>query len=114
MKSREELRVLWIAALRSGEYRQGKGCLKTTDGAYCCLGVLCQIAGILDDDGNVTSSRPSSVGIMPLSFAAHMGMTPNGTHRHGAPSQQLTIMNDQGGFTFHQIADVIETGEYWK
>lgn len=30
----------WIKALRSGEYKQGTGELKTSRGAYCCLGVL--------------------------------------------------------------------------
>lgn len=114
MKSREELRRLWVIGLRSGEYRQGKSWLKTPDGAYCCLGVLCEIAGILGDDGQVIGTRPSSVGIMPADFAEHMGMTQNGMHRHGGSSKQLTIMNDQLGFSFRQIADAIETGEYWK
>ena len=32
----------WIAALRSGEYKQGRSYLR--DGAeYCCLGVLCDV-----------------------------------------------------------------------
>ena len=33
----------WIAALRSGKYRQGKNKLQAGN-AYCCLGVLCKIA----------------------------------------------------------------------
>lgn len=37
----------WAAALRSGKYRQGKGCLKqtATDGtvSHCCLGVLIEL-----------------------------------------------------------------------
>lgn len=39
-----ELKAKWVAALRSGQYRQGKEALYA-DGAYCCLGVLCRIAG---------------------------------------------------------------------
>lgn len=31
-----------IAALRSGEYEQGNGCLKNGNN-FCCLGVLCDI-----------------------------------------------------------------------
>lgn len=36
----------WVAALRSGEYKQGRGVLK--EGGYgatkhCCLGVLCEL-----------------------------------------------------------------------
>lgn len=39
-----ELKTRWLAALRSGEYSQVRGTLKNRDG-YCCLGVLCEIAG---------------------------------------------------------------------
>lgn len=38
------LKEKWIKALRSGRYRQGKNTLK--EGRYyCCLGVLCTVAG---------------------------------------------------------------------
>lgn len=40
---KRELRDKWIEALRSGEYRQVTGVLHS-DGAYCCLGVLCKVA----------------------------------------------------------------------
>ena len=41
------LKQQWIAALRSGTYRQGTGYLKDpTTGAYCCLGVLCSVHGV--------------------------------------------------------------------
>lgn len=34
----------WVAALRSGEYKQGKGVLHNQDtNTYCCLGVLCDL-----------------------------------------------------------------------
>lgn len=33
----------WVAALRSGEYKQGMGQLEMAR-KYCCLGVLCKIA----------------------------------------------------------------------
>lgn len=35
----------WLAALRSGEYKQGRGVLKE-DGRFCCLGVLCDLADV--------------------------------------------------------------------
>lgn len=38
-----DIRTRWISALRSGEYQQGTGALRT-DGGFCCLGVLCDIA----------------------------------------------------------------------
>lgn len=42
-----EVKAAWVAALRSGEYIQGKGALARMDGdvtRYCCLGVLCEVA----------------------------------------------------------------------
>ena len=38
----------WVAALRSGKYKQDKdqGLLETDDGKFCCLGVACKVAGV--------------------------------------------------------------------
>ncbi len=44
-------RQKWTAALRSGDYPQGKHTLKTVADRYCCLGVACDLAareGVLD------------------------------------------------------------------
>jgi len=38
-----EIRAQWCAALRSGEYQQGEGQLRSGVG-YCCLGVLSELA----------------------------------------------------------------------
>lgn len=43
----KELKQKWVAALRSGEYKQGKGKLlyhENGETSYCCLGVLCEVA----------------------------------------------------------------------
>lgn len=40
---KKELRNKWIAALRSGDYKQGVECLKDIRGCFCALGVLCDI-----------------------------------------------------------------------
>lgn len=39
---KQGLKALWIGALRSGLYKQGKGTLRKDD-KYCCLGVLVDI-----------------------------------------------------------------------
>jgi hypothetical protein len=41
-KMNPEIKARWVAALRSGEYQQGKGKLNQ-GGAMCCLGVLCDL-----------------------------------------------------------------------
>ena len=50
----QEIKERWVADLRSGQYKQGKGVLRTPDIAlgerkdgkprFCCLGVLCEQA----------------------------------------------------------------------
>lgn len=47
-----ELKKKWVRALRSGNYQQGKNNLHVTNGEsgeddkFCCLGVLCEVAGV--------------------------------------------------------------------
>jgi hypothetical protein len=43
---KKRVKKLWVEALRSGEFRQGKGALHPNHkngGGYCCLGVLCEL-----------------------------------------------------------------------
>ena len=65
MPMKIELKEKWLAALRSGEYKQCTRALVGTadDGSgvgYCCLGVLAKVAGLnvisgefTDDEGNI-------------------------------------------------------------
>lgn len=52
MKLPAEIKQKWLDALRSGEYKQGKGRLRDGNGAYCCLGVL-----QMRTDGDVEKSN---------------------------------------------------------
>jgi hypothetical protein len=40
----KKMKRLWLKALRSGEYKQGKERLVSNDDKFCCLGVLCNVA----------------------------------------------------------------------
>lgn len=42
MAMNPEIKAKWVAALRSGEYKQGRDSLRKGDG-FCCLGVLCDL-----------------------------------------------------------------------
>jgi len=42
MAMNPKVKARWVAALRSGEYKQIEGSLKK-DGGFCCLGVLCDL-----------------------------------------------------------------------
>jgi hypothetical protein len=86
------LKAKWVAALRSGEYQQGKGKFEH-DGKFCCLGVLCKVAGLPTRseeglDNNFTDVDSDEIGICKVSWA-------------------LAAMNDNGK-TFPEIADYIE------
>lgn len=43
-KMNPKLKKKWLTALRSGKYRRGQAQLKSGN-HYCCLGVLCEVAG---------------------------------------------------------------------
>ena len=40
---RKKVNQLWVNALRSGKYEQGRGVLCSLDNKYCCLGVLTEV-----------------------------------------------------------------------
>ncbi len=45
MKMKAAIQRAWLKALRSGQYTQGTGMLRTPDAKsrFCCLGVLCDL-----------------------------------------------------------------------
>lgn len=89
----QELKDKWVAALKSGTYVQGRQMLKTPDGRFCCMGVLCDVAGL-----NYSPSNPSR---FPLPAA--LGV-PTGVQA------QLSFMNDDTDNLngFPEIADYID------
>ena len=93
----------WIEALRSGEYRQARGTLRTQDGRFCCLGVACEISGIdkWEFNGNSYSYDHNYSG-MSARVCDHIGFPLSGQGR-------LIQMNDNQGATFQEIADYLET-----
>lgn len=57
----------WVAALRSGEYTQGKFSLKSEDG-FCCLGVACDIYAKETGLGKWQESTEEYLGKYSLSY----------------------------------------------
>lgn len=57
-----KVKKLWTDALRSGEYKQTKGCLKDENG-MCCLGVLTDI--YIKSGDNKTNFRWEPLTYMP-------------------------------------------------
>jgi hypothetical protein len=105
----------WIAALRSGEYTQGKKQLHTKEGSFCCLGVLCDLylkeKGLVweeDSDGEgyeLVYGDRRYITIPPLNVREWAGLEPDMNSYRG---DSLIKHNDELGSDFNEIADVIE------
>jgi hypothetical protein len=93
----------WVAALRGGNYEQGRGRLRTSTNGYCCWGVLCDL---LDPEG-WTRIGPDG----PYSFRGRQFLPPSDLMETiGIQCPKHTIlssMNDTG-VGFASIADYIE------
>lgn len=112
-----ELRDRWVAALRSGDYKQGKYFLKQTDFkdnvSHCCLGVLCEVFGAHQE--TVASDRTSIktvtyFGTNKKADNSVCVLVPSLLGALGLPvyvAGPLSIKNDTGK-TFDEIADAIE------
>ena len=97
-----ELKAKWVAALRSGKYKQGKGTLYK-GGKHCCLGVLHRIAY---PDRPIPAKKQSFTSAEEIGLGFGM-----------FPTHHLANMNDgrnlEGGgkgkqYSFAEIADYIE------
>lgn len=95
----------WIAALDSGEYKQGE-CRLQDDTGYCCLGVGCKI--IIPDklqsirDGKLLYQYPVHQPGAPIWLA---GINDDFEEKTG---RYLTALNDSDGFAFPEIATLLE------
>ena len=107
-------RKAWVAALRSGKYEQGCETL----GAWCCLGVACDVSGKRFRKN--ANFAPKAVVVDWLGFPRSLEYddvgNPTGHDielRQPVPytgareSASLAVLND-AGLTFLQIADLIE------
>lgn len=115
----------WLKALRSGEYKQGYGCLKSGD-EFCCLAVLSDIyakennsqwkpgcfnavVNELHDspEDKFIYERAGTLRVFICEWAELAERDPKiKPPKEGAPDS-LAKMND-AGYTFKEIADVIE------
>lgn len=117
----------WVAALRSGKYPQGTNALRTIDDEYCCLGVLCDILdkkcwtdGVEDATANyvATFGNTDSFDVLPkavLDITEIQHTNPRvcimDEESDITNPMGLAELND-GGYTFKQIANLIE--KQWK
>lgn len=114
-KAEQDRRIaLWVAALRSGEYKQGKNYLDS-EGKHCCLGVLCRVAmrnglPLIERSRQATTTFDGSDQIVPKAAMDWVGLQEDdGTYRADLEVwHSLAELND-GGRSFESIADLIES-----
>lgn len=101
-----ELKQKWVEALRSGKYQQGKAMLRSRDGEFCCLGVLCDLVA------------PSAWEFSPVEgcfmvhgrsgyIPAELLLTVGASGLDDDGQERLVDMNDNGA-SFADIAGFIE------
>lgn len=121
-------RALWAAALRSGEFQQTTGMLERIEGSdtepvhsYCCLGVACVLYSrhveplpkeISDEDGIRKVLWDTKAGSLPDAVQEWLGLVTSegeyGDEEEDGGGHSLTGYNDTDGWSFKQIADLIE------
>lgn len=101
----KEIKQKWLDALRSGQYEQGHGKLKTDDGKYCCLGVLQHcLDGECERGKAPTAEWAKGKGIEDRNDLGFWN--PRVSYcRSVAP---LWRLNDEDRLSFTAIADIIE------
>lgn len=122
-KEKKEFKKAWIKALRSNEYKQGRGCLVRKN-RYCCLGVALDLGFIpgqwerrgnsgwffvsegstleevMEESGNQIGTMPTLDQTIKLGLDVAAPQSPSMAYR-------LAAMNDDG-ISFEKIADYIE------
>lgn len=123
---KQEIKELWTTALRSGEYKQGRGKLhwRNDPNEYCCLGVLCVLAAAAEVCTAVNLfecvAYDGEINYLPESVQQWAGLGSKNPIIDGA---SLSILNDGEGdiengtdyrgyrrSSFTEIADAIERG----
>jgi len=96
----KQLKAEWVKALRSGEYKQGRLRLQRGD-SYCCLGVLCEVAGVAIPRNGIDLDCLSL-----RKFGDECGLLTKTSHI--SLQGRLIQLNDSDLLPFPAIADWIE------
>lgn len=112
---KKEIKDKWVKALRSGDYKQTRYQLRTTEG-YCCLGVLCDL---YIKETNKASWNKFTTNIyefagpegefeklqVPYSVMKWAGIDSRDPLINTVPA---SLFNDDCRLTFEEIADKVE------
>lgn len=105
----------WVAALRSGKYKQGTRYLRNCNDTYCCLGVLLDIEGVQWEPANQSNAyyamdrHGKSLELYFGDSGVSMGgdISPCAVY-DGTNERNFLISINDAGLPFHDIATVLE------
>lgn len=112
----QEIKKLWVEALRSGEYKQTKKRLKDCNG-YCCLGVLCDIYKKETGLGEwIKDESLSGYEFITIGHINEKGVLADIVSKWSELNDlnpiidrvSITVINDSGTY-FQEISNLIET-----
>lgn len=121
---KQEIQTAWVAALESGDYKQGRHRLcaisETNERSYCCLGVLIEVCFAQFPevvDGYRWEQHGTKMYLVgPETEEASWGSLPVEFRRRvelGSDDQDAAInWNDDAKLTFPEIAGRITRGEW--
>lgn len=120
----------WVSALRSGKYQQGKGYLRLTDNRFCCLGVACDLLGVKWNKIEITPNEETTVTTYEDFYETDSAGSEELPRRADLPDEiwkaltskmpmegdyvgnnswmDFLAKKNDAGWTFEQLADVIE------
>lgn len=94
-----DIKALWLEALRSGLYRQGRGRLRRSrNNTFCCLGVLCDVIAPKDWKNE---KHQGFTNLPSVQIGIQAGLA-------GIEIRKLARLNDSDRVDFPEIADWIE------
>ena len=106
----QEVKKRWIDALRSGDYKQGAGCLRIdSSNRFCCLGVLTDL--YFKEKNCEWDPGLSLLPLLPdriVQWAELADRNPGFLDENDDVFNYFTSLNDQVNMSFKQIADLIE------
>ena len=111
-RMKPEIKKLWVEALTSGKYKQGRFGLRDPENEFCCLGVLCDLH--FSVEGNGVDGWGEVLGGEIGYLGAYCFPSPEVKEWAGLPEynpevgeDSVAALNDTGK-SFEEIAKLIE------
>jgi hypothetical protein len=101
----------WIAALRSGEFKQQQGKMGNLNEGFCCLGLYCYVNNIRNsdeyelDEYNADNSSNNTQGEKNDSSDKSLAYYNDGLYEENPDGEKVWL---KPTLTFIEIADIIE------